>query len=385
MSAAKQGFVQAFSRRNDGGRLTLTPQATDASIEPVGNHPAGDASLNDSPDNVPPSQSFGLEFDESISDSASIWIDQDDGGVLRIDQVFENQDTELAANPEPNSGSNGTNRSGSREGMDLEERQLVSDSMQHTLTAYGESHLLAGEIDFNLREMRANEAVGDEQAAIHNQIDLTQSCFQPAWEVKAFQIPRVIDQLFLAEGLLSTLSQRLREAASNGLSNIWVTSVHSGEGKTSVAIGLALSAAAANLKVAMIDADVSQPSVIDQLQLDVEHGWNELSELVPLEEIAVCSRSEKMTIFPLKDRLSIETSERVQFSDLLSQVQSHFDLVVIDGGCQKSFMREHCAQHIDSSVIVQNLKKTETTAVARYAEEINRSGIRSVGVVENHA
>ncbi len=94
--------------------------------------------------------------------------------------------------------------------------------------------------------------------------------------------------------------KHLRMANQDGLKVIAVTSGERGVGRSTVAMHLARSAAAAGLKVALIDADGFYPSLIDQLKIDLDHGWQEcLFENIPLEEVAIKSIEDNVTLFPL--------------------------------------------------------------------------------------
>jgi len=387
MSNANQGFVQAFSRRRSGGRFDPSCQIEELP-RAVASKDTEEVSQAKASSNISgQSESFGLEFDESTAGSASLWIDQADEGVLRIDPSHDRGDHDYANADTVASRStvNDLNTNTAEDAIESAGKSSVNGSIQHTLTAYGEGSLQPDATDAAVSSEQEKEDETSANSMLVKERTVAKSSFQPAWEVDGFQIPEAIKDLFVSDGLLGELSQRLLEAVSDGLASIAVTSVKSGEGKTSVAIGLALSAAAADLKVALIDADLFCPSVIDQLQMDVEHGWNEKSDAMPLAEVAVYSHHDQFTIFPLKDHLSPSQSVDVLLEDVLLELQEHFDLIVIDAGCQRSFMQPRVLHRVNSSVIVQDISQTEQCEVASYADVINEAGIRSVGVVRNHA
>jgi capsular exopolysaccharide synthesis family protein len=63
---------------------------------------------------------------------------------------------------------------------------------------------------------------------------------------------------------------------ANGLRSLAITSALAGEGKSTIALGLAISAARLNKRVLLIDADLRRPSLHKQLGLPNEQGLSTL-------------------------------------------------------------------------------------------------------------
>jgi len=100
--------------------------------------------------------------------------------------------------------------------------------------------------------------------------------FSASWEVDRFFWPEVAMQIEKAHGeAFQQIGKHLRLANQEGLKVMAVTSGERGVGRSTVAIHLARCAAASGLNVALVDADTFYPSLVDQLRLDVEHGWQD--------------------------------------------------------------------------------------------------------------
>ena len=358
MNSANQGFVQAFSRQRHG-KITASSGTQRSEIASDDNQSRTESTqaVDSSGSNVSSNLATqsGLEIDESISGSASIWIDSPGESIARIDQA----ESEL---------------NGNHIVPDTELQVRSSVSLQHTLTAYGESS--------DDREPDCTEgAINRLQSGGLTETNLG---FRAAWEVDALRIPDAVTRLFQVDGLFSEVGGRLAEAAETGLASLLVTSVHRHEGCTSVAIGLALSAALAGKKVALVDANRQSQTLADVLQIEIECGWQELSNAVSTNEIAIHSIQDGVTLFPSSEvRNDTQESDHI-FQKLLENLRSSFDLIVIDGGDQNSLnVSDACG--IDSAVVVQDVTRTERATVDHFSHWLIRAGINRVGVVENFA
>ena len=86
--------------------------------------------------------------------------------------------------------------------------------------------------------------------------------FVPAWEVDAFRWPDLCAQLDEASGRKLTRSgDELYMAMQDGLKVIAISSAARQEGRTTIALSLARSAAAAGCRVALLDADGANPEL----------------------------------------------------------------------------------------------------------------------------
>jgi succinoglycan biosynthesis transport protein ExoP len=114
---------------------------------------------------------------------------------------------------------------------------------------------------------------------------------------------------------------------------IHATSSRPGEGKTTIAISLAISAASAGLKVALVDADLRHPSASRFFKLEQEKGLVDLLiGATPFEKVLRFQNDLKLTVIPAGSKTlnppDVLGSERMRA--LISHLAETFDYVVLD-------------------------------------------------------
>jgi polysaccharide biosynthesis transport protein len=120
------------------------------------------------------------------------------------------------------------------------------------------------------------------------------------------------------------------------LKSLVVTSALSGEGKSTLTLALAMSAARLNKRVLLIDADLRRPSLHKLLNLSNEHGLSSLLRSdTPIEALtdaqAAANRSNLaiITAGPSpSDPAKLLSSDRMKA--LISRFEANYDLILID-------------------------------------------------------
>ena len=112
-----------------------------------------------------------------------------------------------------------------------------------------------------------------------------------------------------------------------------VNSAVAGEGRTTLAIGLALSAARSQKRVLLIDADLRRPSLHEQIGLSNRYGLTTLSDSVetPLP-VSVMLANTQIDILPAgsfsEDPVRLLNSHRMR--ELVAKFEQQYDFVVVD-------------------------------------------------------
>ena len=215
--------------------------------------------------------------------------------------------------------------------------------------------------------------------------------FSASWEVDRFFWPEVATQIEKSHGeAFQQIGKHLRLANQDGLKVMAVTSGERGVGRSTVAVHLARCAAAAGLSVALMDADTFYPSLVDQLRLDVEHGWQDcLFENVPLEEAAVRSIEDRITVFPLTSVVSAQQmhANLHRMSKIVKRIASAFDIVVLDSNRLNLEQREMVGVSqesiVDAAIVVVDTELSIKEKVDTAVSILQGMGIASVGMVEN--
>jgi Mrp family chromosome partitioning ATPase len=215
--------------------------------------------------------------------------------------------------------------------------------------------------------------------------------FSASWEVDRFFWPEVAMQIAKSHGeAFQQIGKHLRLANQEGLKVMAVTSGERGVGRSTVAMHLARCAAAAGLSVALMDADTFYPSLVDQLRLDVEHGWQDcLFENVPLEEAAVRSIEDRITVFPLTSVVSAQQmhANLHRMSKIVKRIASAFDIVILDSNRLNLEQREMVGVSqesiVDAAIVVVDTELSIKEKVDTAVSILQGMGIASVGMVEN--
>jgi capsular exopolysaccharide synthesis family protein len=114
---------------------------------------------------------------------------------------------------------------------------------------------------------------------------------------------------------------------------IHVTSARPGEGKTTIAVSLAISAASAGLKVVLLDADLRHPAASRLFKLEEEKGLVDLLiGATTADNVSTFYKDLKLTVIPAGSKSlnppDVLGSERMKA--LISRLRETFDYVVLD-------------------------------------------------------
>lgn len=331
-----------------------------------------------------------------------VWISEATDQVLRIDSVtMEPLETPTESQPsEPTPD----------QGAAAEPDQTIDDSREPT--AYETTHtpVVQPATDEPLErlpqepavEQQAEQGTAEKVAAQEAAVDqaAAQQAAGPAtesvvnskwagagWEVDAFDIPRSAIDTFLDPAFFQSLAQKLGAAVENGLHSALITSVNRGEGRSTVAIGTVLAAAANELRIALVDADTGNPHLVDALRLDIESDWlDAIRAGEPLEEVAIASIQDRFTFIPLLDESSHSQRDQVtplEIDRLVESLRGKFDLVLFDAGPISSPVTRRLAASLDSCFMVKDKRQTQDEDIATAAQMLKQLGIKGVGLIEN--
>lgn len=215
--------------------------------------------------------------------------------------------------------------------------------------------------------------------------------FTPSWEVDCFLWPEVVKQIERSHAeAFRQIGKHLCTANRDGLKVMAITSGERGVGRSTVAMHMARSAAASGLKVALVEGDAFCPSLIDQLRLDVEHGWADcLFENVPLHEVAVHSIQDGITLFPLKSVISAQElhANLHRMAKLIKRISTLFDIVFIDANRlnleQRDLVGVSQESVIDAAIVVVDTELSIKEKVDSAVGILQNMGLSSIGLVEN--
>ena len=215
--------------------------------------------------------------------------------------------------------------------------------------------------------------------------------FSPSWEVDLFYWPEVVKQIESSHAdAFRQIGKHLCLANRDGLKVMAITSGERGVGRSTVAMHMARCAASAGLRVALLDGDTFCPSLIDQLRLDMQKGWQDcLFENVPLHEIAIHSIADRITLFPLTCVISQQQmhANLHRLAKLIRRISNAFDMVFIDANRLNLEQRDlvGVAQEtvVDAAIVVVDTELSIKEKVDSAVSILRGMGISSIGLVEN--
>ncbi len=196
----------------------------------------------------------------------------------------------------------------------------------------------------------------------------------------------MVADLFFDGQLFQQVAERMLDAVNTGLSSMLVTSVRAGEGRSSVAIGIAMAAAAAGARVALVDGDTEDPTLADALRLELEYGWiDTIRGGLPIREVAVHAVEDGVTLIPLMPPHGGTPATAQETAQLMELLRDRFDLVIVDGPAGISPNIDHLGSQFDSVLIVCDGTRMDLASINEMSHRLREAGVQGIGIVENFA
>ncbi|MCE9529251.1 MAG: AAA family ATPase, partial [Planctomycetales bacterium] len=213
----------------------------------------------------------------------------------------------------------------------------------------------------------------------------------PAWEVDRFLWPGLCEKLLSDDhSYFAQAGSKIVSAVRDGLKSLAITGSRRGEGRTTLALCLARSAAKAGLKVALVDADFARPQLAASLGLEIAASWHDAAlGNTTLSEAAIKSIEENLTVLPLDASTAAAALSLAdpRLTKTLREMTSAFDLLILDLGPtvpgSDSLFPENEAPPADAAIVVRDLRYCTPAESQAIGERISISGIEAVGIAEN--
>jgi capsular exopolysaccharide synthesis family protein len=177
-------------------------------------------------------------------------------------------------------------------------------------------------------------------------------------------------------------------SARKPIHSLVIGSALSSDGKTTVAVHLAQTAAAIGQRVLLIDADLRRPQLHLRLGLSNERGLTDVitTDLSLNDAIQRSSVEDNLFVMTAgqgtSDSIKLLSSDKMQY--LMEQFQAFFDLVIYDtppllGLADGNIL----AANTDGIILVVGLEKTDRSLLNKALEGLKISGAPVLGVVAN--
>lgn len=167
--------------------------------------------------------------------------------------------------------------------------------------------------------------------------------------------------------------------------SVAVTSALPDEGKTTVALSLARSAALAGLKVVLIDCDVRRRASTRNIRQDVDIGLIEvLKGAAAPEQALVLDRRSGVSVLPQSaaGEQDYDMMATQAMRDLVKRLSGFFDLVVLDTAPVLAIADARAVSAMaDRAVLVVRWRKTPANAAQLALGQLERAGAAVAGVI----
>jgi Mrp family chromosome partitioning ATPase len=158
---------------------------------------------------------------------------------------------------------------------------------------------------------------------------------KPALEVDAVRWPGLCDAIRsrIAAGL-DALAGQVLAAAETGTQIVAVTGIERSEGRSTLTLCLARQLSATNKTVALVDADFSNPGLIQQLGVQVDRGWETvLRDEKALWDVMIESLADHLALAPLSPEVVSDGMPAVdRLASIFGELENHYDFVLVDAG-----------------------------------------------------
>ena len=185
------------------------------------------------------------------------------------------------------------------------------------------------------------------------------------------------------------VSIQLSTAAEGGTRTLLITSTSEGEGKSTIAVNMALTFAAAGDRVLIIDADLRRPR-LHKVFVPSDAGGGGLSELLigskNLDDVLCATGHENLFFIPAglvpPNPAELLASRRMR--QYLEQLREDFDRIIIDGPPSVGFADVLVLSSLASGVIlISTLGRTHRQALRLFRRSLLGINARLLGTIVN--
>jgi polysaccharide biosynthesis transport protein len=193
-----------------------------------------------------------------------------------------------------------------------------------------------------------------------------------------------------AEGFCSLYTRFKAIRGENRIRTLAVTSATKGEGKSSVAVNLAQTAAFSGQRVLLVDANLPQPQVHRHLGLINTKGLSEvLAQGADLDDvIGQAPGEENLFVITAGEKISSNPAKlfsSVRMETFLERAMGKFDLIIFDAPQLLGRLDSNIlANYVDGVLLVVALGKTPRNTLKEVIEETKAGNISVLGMVANN-
>ncbi|QDU63195.1 Tyrosine-protein kinase ptk [Planctomycetes bacterium Pan216] len=218
----------------------------------------------------------------------------------------------------------------------------------------------------------------------------TESRVRPSTMLRSAMVPPIVRRILreYAPQWRSLTRCLERGCAADAVRTLIVSGTRRRTGSTSVAIALSWALVHhTGRNVLLMDADFSQPSLADRLQLPRRAGLERLVESsCPLRDALIGLDDPPITLLTLGKRLESPSQliGEPRWWNTMAQLRQQFDLVVMDVGALLDEPNPALSvPSIDAALLVSRPSKQSGSCLSESLQSLKRRRVRCLGVIEN--
>ncbi|HEX5412422.1 MAG TPA: polysaccharide biosynthesis tyrosine autokinase [Terriglobia bacterium] len=211
-------------------------------------------------------------------------------------------------------------------------------------------------------------------------------------EIKSLLMPADIqgdeeaDGTPFAESLLGIRSTLLLGTSGTPMRALAVISSRPEEGKTTLAMSLAMSMAALGRRTVLVDGDLRRPQIHRILDISNRLGLSSiLQDHAKIDEAVIPGRMDRLSILPAGP-LSTNAREHIaaRIGEVVEELKSRFEIVVIDTPPMLGFADGlNVASVADASLLVVRAGRTSRDCVQMVIDQLRQVRAQLAGIVLN--
>ena len=189
----------------------------------------------------------------------------------------------------------------------------------------------------------------------------------------------------IADAFRTIQAELILSRKGNPLTTILVSSAEPGEGKTTVAINLAMTFAQSDKQIVLLDANLRNPNIRELLETRYRRGLTDMLEKgVEIEDsMRYLNKVNEVTIIPHGNRDVTGLLDTDRLTDIIKMLKTNYDLVVIDGPSMSVADTQLWASKVDGVLLVVQPEFTPIASAIHVRDQLHQADAKLLGIVFN--
>lgn len=171
------------------------------------------------------------------------------------------------------------------------------------------------------------------------------------------------------------------------IKTLLLTSAIPSEGKTTIALALAMSMAEAGKKTLLVEMDCRRPMLGNRLKLRPQYNWvNMLYSDISVSDVAVPTKVKNLYFLDVEPQMThlVEIISSTKFSTMLRSLQSEFESIIFDTPPLGAYIEAAVlSKKTDGVILVIGSGKVDVKKEQEVIAQLQKASANIIGVVLN--